>query len=60
MMKTSIKRVMSASDKETAVAELQKASSVMDKMVAKGIVHRNNAANHKSRLAKWINKNFAS
>jgi small subunit ribosomal protein S20 len=51
---------MSASDKETAVAELQIASSVMDKMVAKGIVHRNNAANHKSRLAKWINKNFAS
>ena len=60
MMKTSVKRIKAADNPETAMTEFHKASSIMDKMVIKGIIHRNNAANHKSKLAKYIERMSAS
>jgi len=54
-MKTFIKAVLSASDKEEALGKYNKAASLLDKMVNKGIIHRNTAANKKSRLMKYIN-----
>lgn len=58
MMKTLIKKVRTASDAESAVQAYREASSLIDKLVARGILHRNTAANKKSRLAKFVNRTF--
>ena len=52
-MRTHIKNVLKAveaGDKELATASYAKAVPVIDSMINKGIVHRNKAARHKSRL----------
>ncbi len=40
-----------AGNKETAAAAFKAASPIIDAMVNKGLIHRNKAARHKSRLA---------
>jgi small subunit ribosomal protein S20 len=54
-MKTAIKGVINAEDKETAGIKLQETSSLLDKLASKGVIHRNKAANQKSRLALHVN-----
>jgi small subunit ribosomal protein S20 len=57
-LKTSARRVrehLAAGDREAAEAAYQRAARAYDKAASKGVVHRNNAANHKSRLAKALN-----
>jgi small subunit ribosomal protein S20 len=54
MMKTVIKKVRTASDKESAKTELQNAISVLDRMAVKGLIHKNKAANIKSKLTKKV------
>lgn len=54
-MKTYIKKVLSATSKEEGLKRYNQAASLLDKMVIKGIIHRNTAANKKSRLMKHIN-----
>lgn len=56
MMKTAIKKVRLAESKEQAVEALQRAYSILDKLVAKGIIAKNKAANKKSRLTRLVNK----
>ena len=41
-------------DKAAAEAALKKATTKLDKAVSKGVVHKNNAANRKSALAKKV------
>ena len=53
-MKTAIKRVRMEKDKEKAGAELRKAVKLLDQLATKGIIHRNNAANKKSSLTKYV------
>lgn len=53
-MKTAIKKVRSAADKETAQKELLYAVSTLDRMAGKGIIHKNKAANLKSKLTKNV------
>lgn len=56
-VRTSIKKVVTAvqgGDKAKAAAELKAATPVIDAMARKGIIHRNKAARHKSRLAKQV------
>ena len=53
-MKTALKRVRNAKDKEKAGTELRKATKLLDQLAAKGIIHRNNAANKKSSLTKFV------
>ena len=53
-MKTALKRVRNAKDKEKAGAELKKAVKLLDQLASKGIIHRNNAANKKSSLTKFV------
>jgi len=56
-VRTSIKSVVTAvgsGSKEEATAALKRATPVIDAMARKGIIHRNKAARHKSRLAKRI------
>lgn len=59
MLRTYIKKVaasISAGDQKVAVASLQEATPVIDRMVNKGIIHKNKAARHKSRLTAHIKK----
>jgi small subunit ribosomal protein S20 len=53
-MRTAIKRVRSAKDKEKAGAELKKAVKLLDQLAAKGMIHKNNAAHKKSSLVKYV------
>jgi len=56
-MRTKIKNVIKAcdaGDKDAAVAAFRDAVPVIDSMVNKGIVTRNKAARHKSRLNQRI------
>jgi small subunit ribosomal protein S20 len=53
MVRTAIKRVIAAietGDKEKAQAAYTAAVPVIDRMADKGIIHKNKAARHKSRL----------
>ena len=53
MVRTYIKRVNAAiesADYESASAALTAAIPVIDRMAAKGIMHKNKASRHKSRL----------
>ncbi|MCE2460268.1 MAG: 30S ribosomal protein S20 [Pseudomonadales bacterium] len=57
-VRTYVKRVVSAidsGDAEAANAALGEAIPVIDKMASKGIMHRNKANRHKSRLAAKVN-----
>lgn len=57
MLRTSIKRVrqaIEAGDKAAAADIFQKATSVIDRVADKNIIHKNKAARHKSRLAAAV------
>jgi small subunit ribosomal protein S20 len=57
MMRTKIKNVVKAcdaGDKDAAVAAYKDAVPVIDSMINKGIVEKNKAARHKSRLNKRV------
>ncbi|MDY7527593.1 MULTISPECIES: 30S ribosomal protein S20 [Cryobacterium] len=45
---------VTSGDKDKAVASLAIASKKLDKAVSKGVIHRNQAANKKSALAKSV------
>ena len=49
-----VKKAIAAGDKKAAAAALVKSQGVIDRVAAKGIVHRNAAARQKSRLAHAI------
>ena len=56
-IRTAIKKARAAiatGQKDTAEAALKAATPVIDSMVNKGIVHRNTAARHKSRLSALV------
>lgn len=54
-MRTAIKRVRAIREKDKAQAELQKTVKLLDQLAAKGVIHRNKAANAKSRLTLYVN-----
>ena len=53
-MKTAIKKVLSENSKENASKLADKAFSTIDKVASKGVIHKNKAANQKSRVTKHI------
>jgi small subunit ribosomal protein S20 len=55
-MRTAIKRVRSTSEKEKGLVELRKTTKLLDQLAAKGIIHKNKAANNKSSLTKFVSK----
>ena len=58
-LKTYVRRVreaVTAGDKDTAATALKEASRKLDKAVSKGVIHRNQAANRKSKLAQQVEK----
>ncbi|TAN27774.1 MAG: 30S ribosomal protein S20 [Castellaniella sp.] len=57
MLRTAIKRVrqaIEAGDKATANDVFKQATSVIDRVADKQIIHKNKAARHKSRLSAAI------
>jgi small subunit ribosomal protein S20 len=55
-VKTLIKKVRSSKNKEEGTAALQIAVKYLDQLGTKGVIHKNNASNQKSRLTKFVNK----
>ena len=55
MMKTSIKKVLNSTKKENAEPLKNQAFKIIDKVASKGVIHKNKAANQKSRITKYIN-----
>ena len=56
-LKTYVRRVreaVEAGDKDAALEHLKAASRKLDKAVSKGVIHKNQAANRKSKLAKRV------
>lgn len=52
--RTFIKRLKNTTDQVEAQELLKKVSSMIDKLAKKNIIHKNNAANKKSKLAKLV------
>jgi len=53
-LRTAVKdtrKAIAAGDKKAAAAVFQRATSVIDSIADKNIIHKNKAARHKSRLA---------
>lgn len=57
-LKTKVKKFAStvdSGDAEAAKASLKDVTKALDQAAAKGVIHKNTAANKKSRLAKKLN-----
>jgi small subunit ribosomal protein S20 len=48
------RQAVAAGDKDKAAAALATASKKLDKAVSKGVIHKNQAANRKSAIAKQV------
>ncbi|MGC9336590.1 MAG: 30S ribosomal protein S20 [Candidatus Cloacimonadia bacterium] len=53
---TMTKKLKNAENKQEMEKLLPDAYSVLDKAVKKGVIHKNNAARRKARLAQFVNK----
>jgi small subunit ribosomal protein S20 len=60
-VKTAVKKVYESIKENVAAEQIQetvnKAYSLIDKAVSKGVIHKNTAARKKSRLVGHVNKN---
>lgn len=54
--RTYIKRLKETSDKAEAESLYKEVSAMLDKLAKKNIIHKNNAGNKKSKLAKYVNE----
>lgn len=52
--RTFVKRLRATTDKSEAQELYKKVSSMLDKLAKKNIIHKNNAAHKKSKLAKFV------
>ena len=48
----SVRQAIGAGETSVTADQLKRAQSMIDRMVAKGIIHRNGAARYKSRLTR--------
>jgi small subunit ribosomal protein S20 len=55
-MRTQIKKLRDASNKEEAQELYRETTSLLDKLASKGIIHANKAANQKSKLQHWVDQ----
>ena len=55
-MKTAIKAVRSATTRSGAEPLLQESLSILDRTAAKGVIKRETASRHKSRLTRFVAK----
>jgi small subunit ribosomal protein S20 len=55
-LRTAVKRVRAAATAEAATKAYAVAAKLLDRAARKGLIHKNNAARHKSRLAAMVKK----
>jgi small subunit ribosomal protein S20 len=55
-VKTLIRNVRSATEKDKAAAALKVAVKALDQLASKGVIHKNKASNQKSSLTKYVTK----
>ncbi len=53
-LRRAVKRVRTLTDKQKAQTAFNSTVKLLDQLAAKGIIHRNKAANTKSSLAKYV------
>ena len=53
-LKTALKKVLAASDAETARAAYREVAALLDRLATRRIIHPNKAARKKSQLARFI------
>lgn len=53
--RTFIKKLSKSTDKQEATSLFKKVASMLDKLSKKNTIHKNKAANNKSRLARYVN-----
>ncbi len=53
--RTFVKKLQNTTDKAEAEELYKKVSSMLDRLAKKNIIHKNNASNKKSKLAKYVN-----
>jgi small subunit ribosomal protein S20 len=54
--RNAVRDLRATTEKEVAVELLAKVTSMLDKLAKKSIIHKNKAANLKSKLTKGVNK----
>lgn len=54
-VRTKVKKLRSLDDKDEAEELLNDVKGDLDRLAAKGIIHKNKAANRKSKLEKHVN-----
>ena len=54
-MRTMMKKLRDTEDKEAARALLKDTKALIDRLVSKGLVHKNKAARYKSEMDKHVN-----
>ncbi len=52
--RTFVKRLRESGSKAEAEELYKKVSSMIDKLAKRGVIHKNKAANNKSKLAKFV------
>jgi small subunit ribosomal protein S20 len=52
--RTALKKLRTTTDKKEAATLLPKVSSMLDKLAKKNVIHKNKAANLKSKIAKKV------
>jgi len=55
-LRTAVKRVRAAATTDAAAKAYAVAARLLDRAARKGLIHKNNAARHKSRLAAMLKK----
>ena len=55
-LRSVIKEVQTASEKEEAVKKLKEVTVLLDKAASQGLIHKKNADRNKSRLTRKVNK----
>jgi small subunit ribosomal protein S20 len=55
-LRTALKRVRAAATADAAAAAYTLAVRLLDRAARKGLIHKNNAARHKSRLAAMVKR----
>jgi small subunit ribosomal protein S20 len=53
--RNAIKKLRSTSSKEEAATLLVKVVSMLDRLAKRNVIHKNKAANNKSKLTKFVN-----
>ncbi|MCE1155225.1 MAG: 30S ribosomal protein S20 [Bacteroidales bacterium] len=54
--RTAVRKLRATTEKEAAAGMYPKVSAMLDKLAKRNIIHKNKAANLKSKLARYINK----